>query len=288
MSKKIVVHISFFQIRKYSQKHEKIINLRKIIQNYLKISKNLDIYIHSNKAIVLKNNKNIFKKIYNLKNQHPFYLSWKFRKDMEKQKNSYDFFIYTEDDILFTKKNFEYWKKYKDQCLSNKFNLGFVRVEDNKRKGLYLVDIFHSLYKYIFINNNKYFINDVNPYCAFWIYDKIEFQKFVNLKIWKFNWKKNYQVFGDIRAMAAMGMHGINMTKYKKTIIPVNKSNKIDPGSVIYHLENKYSITKHGPGSLRLKNLIKSKTKHYNLLYKVMIILKKIIRLKKISFFYNY
>ena len=55
---------------------------------------------------------------------------------MEKQKNSYDFFVYTEDDILFTKKNFEYWKKYKDQCLSKKFNLGFVRVEDNKSKGL--------------------------------------------------------------------------------------------------------------------------------------------------------
>ena len=155
---------------------------------------------------------------------------------MEKQKNSYDFFVYTEDDILFTKKNFEYWQKYKDQCLTNKFNLGFVRVEDNKSKGLYLVDIFYSLYKYIFINDNKYFINDVNPYCAFWIYDQIEFKKFINTKIWKFNWKKNYQAFGDIRAMAAMGMHGINMPKYRKTIIPVNKSNKIDPGSVIFLL----------------------------------------------------
>ena len=74
--------------------------------------------------------------------------------------------------------------------LVKKFNLGFVRVEDNKRKGLYLVDIFLQLYKYIFINDNKYFINDVNPYCAFWIYDQIEFKKFINTKIWKFNWKK--------------------------------------------------------------------------------------------------
>ena len=275
---KIVVHISFFQAKKYFQNHDKIINLRKIIENYLKISKNLDIYIHSNKSITLKSNKHIIKKIYNLKNQHPFYLSWKFRKEMEKQKNSYDFFIYTEDDILFTKKNFEYWKKYKDQCLSNKLNLGFVRVEDNKSKGLYLVDIFHSLYKYIFINDNKYFINNVNPYCAFWIYDKIEFKKFINTKIWKFNWKKNYQAFGNIREMAAMGMHGINMPIYRKTIIPVNKSNKLDPGSVICHLENKYSITNHGPGSLKLKNLIKLKTKHYNFLEKVMAIFIKILK----------
>lgn len=197
---------------------------------------------------------------------------------MEKQKNSYDYFIYTEDDILFKKKNFEYWEKYKNQCLTNEYNLGFVRVEDNKSKGLYMVDIFHSLYKYIFINKNKYFINDVNPYCAFWIYDKIEFQKFINMKIWKFNWKKNYQAFGDIRAMAAMGIHGINMPKYKNTIIPVNKSNKIDLGSVIYHLENKYSITNHGPGSLKLKNLIKSKTIHNNFLEKIKIIFIKILK----------
>ena len=278
MNERIVVHISFFQVSKYSQKHEKIINLKKIIENYLKISKNLDIYIHSNKAITLKKNKHIFKRIYNLKNQHSFYLSWKYRKEMKKQKNSYDFFIYTEDDILFTKKNFEYWKKYKDQCMSDKFNLGFVRVEDNKRKGFYLVDIFHSLYKYIFIKNNKYFINDVNPYCAFWIYDKIEFQKFVNTKIWKFNWKKNYQGFGDIREMAAIGMHGINMPNYKNTIIPVNKYNKIDSGSIICHLENKYSITNHGPGSLKLRNLIKLKTKHYNLIYKIIFFFKKILK----------
>ena len=64
--------------------------------------------------------------------------------------------------------------------------------------------------------------------------------------------------------MAAMGMHGINMPMYKKTIIPVNKLNKIHSGTVIYHLEIKYSGTKHGPGSLRLKNLINSETKHYN------------------------
>lgn len=279
--KKIVVHISFFQAKKYFQNHYKILNLRKIIENYLKISKNLDIYIHSNKAIMLKSNKHIFKRIYNLKNQHPFYLSWKFRKEMEKQKNSYDFFIYTEDDILFTKKNFEYWKKYKDQCLSNKYNLGFVLVEKNKSKGSYLINIFHKLYKYIFVNNNKYFINDVNPYCAFWIYDKTEFQKFVDTKIWKFNWKKNYQTFGDIRAMAAMGMHGINMPIYKKTIIPVNKLNKIHSGTVIYHLEIKYSGTKHGPGSLRLKNLINSETKQYNFFYKMNFFIKRILKIFK-------
>ena len=54
MNEKIVVHISFFQVRKYFQNHDKIINLKKIIENYLKISNNLDIYIHSNKAIIRK------------------------------------------------------------------------------------------------------------------------------------------------------------------------------------------------------------------------------------------
>ena len=100
---KVVVHISFFQAKKYFQNHDKIINLRKIIENYLKISKNLDIYIHSNKAITLKSNKHIFKRIYNLKNQHPFYLSWKFRKKW-KNKKILMIFLYILKMIYFLQK----------------------------------------------------------------------------------------------------------------------------------------------------------------------------------------
>ena len=42
---------------------------------------------------------------------------------MFKQRKLYDFFIYSEDDILFTKKNFYYWLKYKDLCIKNDYNL---------------------------------------------------------------------------------------------------------------------------------------------------------------------
>ena len=53
---------------------------------------------------------------------------------MEIQKNNYDIFIYSEEDILFTKKNLNYWNKYKDKCINKNYNLGFLRVEVNKKK----------------------------------------------------------------------------------------------------------------------------------------------------------
>ena len=52
---------------------------------------------------------------------------------METQRNDYDIFIYCEDDLLFTKKNFKYWLSHKDKCIQNNFNLGFLRVEVNKK-----------------------------------------------------------------------------------------------------------------------------------------------------------
>ena len=36
---------------------------------------------------------------------------------MESQKDDYDIFIYCEDDLLFTKKNFQYWLAHKDKCI---------------------------------------------------------------------------------------------------------------------------------------------------------------------------
>ena len=52
---------------------------------------------------------------------------------MKSQKNNFDIFIYCEDDILFDKKNFNYWLKHKNTCIKNNYNLGFLRFEINKK-----------------------------------------------------------------------------------------------------------------------------------------------------------
>jgi hypothetical protein len=40
--------------------------------------------------------------------------------------------------------------------------------------------------------------------------------------------------------MAAIGWHGLNMNRYKNTVLPV-KNNKIVDGAKIIHLTNNYS-----------------------------------------------
>lgn len=252
MNYKISVHITYYQGSRENLKRNFF--LKKVILSYLSISKNIEIFIHSNKKYPYKH-KSVKCIMHNLKVEHPFYLSWKCRNLIFKQRNSYDYFIYSEDDILFTIKNFLYWKKYNSLCLKNNYNLGFVRVEDRKSKGLYAVDIFKKLRQFISLQGRQFIINDNNPYCALWIMPKVELNNFVKSDTWKFKWKMRYQCYGDIRAMSAIGWHAKNMEHYKSTIIPV-KGSKIDTGSIIVHLDNKYSITRHGPGSLRFNNLL--------------------------------
>ncbi len=250
MNYKIAVHITYYQDRKTNIKRNFI--LKKVILSYLTISKNLEIFIHSNKKYFFKN-KSVKCIVHNLKEEHPFYLSWKCRKLLFKQKKIYDYFIYTEDDILFTTKNFLYFKKYNSLCLKNNYNLGFVRAEDRKSKGLYAVDIFNKLREFISLEGKKFIINN-NPYCGLWIMQKEEFNDFVKSDLWKFKWKKNYQCYGSIREMSAIGWHATNMVRYQSTIIPIKR--QIHNDSIIIHLDNKYSITKHGPGSLKINNLL--------------------------------
>jgi hypothetical protein len=58
--------------------------------------------------------------------------------------------------------------------------------------------------------------------------------------------------------MSAIGWNGVNMTRYKASLIPLVK-NKIPKSSLIKHMTNRYALTPMGKyGSLKL-NLIISK-----------------------------
>jgi hypothetical protein len=274
MNYKISVHITCYQDSRTNLKRNSF--LKRVILSYLSISKNIEIFIHSNKKYLYKH-KSVKCIIHKLKSQHPFYLSWKCRNLIFKQRNSYDYFIYSEDDILFTKENFLYWKKYNYLCLKNNYNLGFVRVEDRKSKGLYAVDIFKKLIKYISLEEKNFIMNDNNPYCALWIMSKEELNNFVRSDIWKFKWKMRYQCYGDIRAMSAIGWHAKNIEHYKSTIIPFTRS-KIDTGCIIVHLDNKYSITRHGPGSLKYNNLLEKDLVRFSYYDNYKLLIKKYLK----------
>ena len=126
---KISIHIPFY-VKKNKIKKFKI--LQRVCKSYLKLSKKTNIFVHTNIKTRITN-KRIKFLFYKLNNVHPYRLTWFPRKLMKKQINDFDIFIYSEDDVLFSKKNLDYWLKYKDICIKNNFNLGFLRIEKKKR-----------------------------------------------------------------------------------------------------------------------------------------------------------
>ena len=90
------------------------------------MSKNVKIFIHTNKKIKSHNKK--IKFIYhNLSKIHPFKLTWVCRKLMLKQKNLYDMFIYGEDDLSDLQKKISITGSNKKKCLNDNFNLGIFK-----------------------------------------------------------------------------------------------------------------------------------------------------------------
>ena len=118
-------------------------------------------------------------------------------------------------------------------------NLGFVRIEvENNIE--YITDICVKLDNIINLNEEIYCVNDKNPYCAFWIYNKNEFNNFVNSKYYNIN---NISDYGT-REQSAIGLHGLSTDWYKNTLIPII-NNKLIEECKIYHMPNNYVLDKN-------------------------------------------
>ena len=273
---KISVHIPLYID---PRKKKQLKNFKKVCKSFLLLSNRTKIYVHSNKKFKGKNKIKYF--YYNFKKikRHPSRLTWYCRNEMEKQKNKFDIFIYCEDDILFTKKNFRYWLNYKDLCIQNNYNLGFTRYEI-KNRILYSADQVSKSKYFVNLLNKKYIVPD-NPHCAFWIYDKNEFNDFTKTKYWKFNWKL-VTISGIllIREMATMGWHGVNMNgidmnRYLATIIPL-KNGQLDSYSFIRHLSNNYSKAPSGLfGTFKVKDIPEKKLQKFKPTTPIEIIFKR-------------
>jgi hypothetical protein len=249
---KIAVHITFF----YNKSRFKYI--KEVVENLLEIDYLVDIFIYTNKKFDLFENignvnlliypylsskilKFPFNSIFNnwgLKQLiHPYYLTWEHRQIVVENIDQYDIQIYLEDDIKFTSDNLKYWLTYNEIVLSSGYNLGFLRTEfDGSNK--FITDLTKPLTNIISINEQKFIVNDINPYCGFWIYSKKELKEFIKSEEWFFKFKP----YG-IREKAAIGWHGKNMTRYKNTIIPlIENNNELETifHSNVHHLPNNY------------------------------------------------
>lgn len=237
---KITKHISFF----YLENRVKYIN--NIINETNKYVFMTDIFIHTNNKDLQSSSFNEYTNgtiniiYHNLENINPFYLTWKCRDLLRQQKNDYDIFMYIEDDILVPNIAIEYWLKYNTILLELGYNLGFVRIEvENDIE--YITDLAGEKFDTIIeLDNITYCVNNKNSYCAFWIYNKNEFNKFINSNYYDINNIPNY----GIREKSAIGLHGNDTIWYKNTLIPV-VDNKLINDCRIYHLPNNYVGDNH-------------------------------------------
>ena len=266
----LAVHIAFYY------RNERLEYLNRIIKEYNEYSINVDLFIHSNKKIdsniifPYKNGKIKFinHNLYNFifyKGRN-YYLTWKPRKLISKQINDYDVFLYSEDDILIPESALNYWIEHKDICKENGYNLGFLRIEV-KEEVEYLSDLTSKLQKNIDLNNKKFTLNEKNPYCAFWIYDREEMIRWINSKFYDLRTvhgykEKNSNILKTLKLnkfislnyllynlrhkrvdscmeASAYGLNYPNIGWFKNTVIRI-KNNKIDPNCKVFHLPNNY------------------------------------------------
>ena len=255
---KISVHISFY-LNSINNK-KKLIDFNKILNNFSKLSKQTHIFVHTNEKKLNINKKKIKVIYHNLKNEDPLRLTWKSRKLIQKQRKNYDYYIYSEDDCVFTKKNFKYWVKYSKILEKYRYNPGFIRTElSPKTNQLWTVDLFHKLYRHINIKNRKYLVLD-NPYFAMWIMDRKLLNNFIKSKFWDLNKWRGLNSFTKLydREKSAVGWHGLNMNRFHATVVPLEK-NKILNSCFFPHQPNKY-VSERGRIHVSKKNIVEKKT----------------------------
>jgi len=236
---KLVKHIAFFFIESRLQ------YLNKMIANTNSYRfMTADIFIHTNIAFPLSmltpyTNGKLEIVVHDLTGIHPFYLTWKCKYLITKQKNDYDIFIYSEDDILIPFTAVQYWLQHKSVLTPLRYNLGFLRIETDGNTE-FVTDLAPGdrLCEKVLIGNNTFVKND-RPYCAFWIYDKVTFNEFVLSEGWN---KTSIDDTGYARLYIAFGMNDPMYNKFDCTVIPLVEST-IDERCKVYHLPNNYVNT---------------------------------------------
>lgn len=171
--------------------------------------------------------------------ENPYYLAWKNRELLFSQVGQYDAYAYTADDILVPRAALEYWRDHKDAVMADGYNLGFLRIETLPGSGTQVVtDLYgEHLDRSVVLGGKLYALNDKNPFCDFWIYDKTEFERWVRSEHWDLS-----TIRYGIPESAGVGLHGLYTRWYKGTVIPVLADGKsLHPDCRVYHLPNNFA-----------------------------------------------
>ena len=257
---RITKHITFYF------KEDRLEYINRIICETNTYEHTTDIFIHTNEQALRKDmlseytNGLLTVVWHDFSQEQPYYLTWMYREMIRDQRDEYDIFIYIEDDILVPRKAIKYWLQRNEELISLGYNLGFVRIEIEGDTE-YITDLPGETCDVLLeLNDESYCLNNKNPYCAFWIYNKSEFNKFVDSPYYSIDKIHGY----DARAGSAVGLHGHSTPWYKGTILPV-KDNKLLDDCKIYHMTNNYVNRRDGIyNSVRLTKFSEAVSEKYN------------------------
>lgn len=162
--------------------------------------------------------------------RHPMQLTWLHRPLLRSQVDTYDVYMYLEDDILIPHETIAYWREYESVASPLDLDLGFLRIETDGHANEYVVD-FHAgeACSEIKTSLGREYVRLRHNYRGFWIYTQLRgFAERTDFCAVPSKLK-------GIREKSARGMQ----KERSKTLVPL-RDRQMDSRCRVYHLTNNY------------------------------------------------
>lgn len=240
-SKKLLVCIAFH----YNE--NRIGYLETVLNEFRKYKMQVDIIIDTNTAHVAELNcikdYNDVIVVTHSNLEHPYHLTACHRSHMLKHLNDYDWFYYTEDDMMLPYENFNSFVKQFDSVWPD-YIPGFVRVENHLHNEFLekcTPDIMDPITSDMIVNiNNKSYIRMLYHYNyhAFWILPKTALRESI-LKIGEDKFL-SIPEFAEVREhLASFAIWTLNIP----SVLAINENKQLDSRCISYHLPNNYGTS---------------------------------------------
>jgi hypothetical protein len=249
------------------------------LQNYEKLPGSKTVYIYVDKAHeqdVPQTNELIEANIENLdiyfiiahESYVGFLLTWAHKPDLRSfvKSKAYDFYIYAENDMIFTKENFDYWFRYKDKLKALNLEPGFCRYEIKNSKKIPFDNYFrHNLHgltqavwgdrpygatTYLYLEDPDLlcFVSLGNPYGGLMILDQEQANFYINsdscdpYKSYALTKHRNWPIAD--RSSMGVAFENLNPGQEHRRVVPIQSTDyglTIPDFALVRHLDIKYS-----------------------------------------------
>ena len=217
---------------------------------------------------------------------HPYLLTWSHReifKKCIKEERGYSHFLYTEDDLMITKENIDYWLHGINNLKSINCIPGFVRYEINSNGAKVCTDIVNSIdiRSLPRIHFKDYtMVGFPKPYQGMYLLSE---EHAIELLFTEAGSPDTGS--WNIREKAAQGLTFWEFPSWANSrhFVAITDEFSINPGALIHHLPNNYALNaKESFGSLEVTKIIKNDSIFISILKMLFKFVKKIYMRSKI------